>query len=209
MHHIKTVIRRDPWEVEPRLKELCLTMSGLLRIRDVARLARANVTSNHTNNAAGTYSYQDGTWCLRDEFVGKVWKKETPGGVQAIVNQDATARIAFANVDKCCDESHDPVPISNKGTGAEQLCEGNLFEYLPTFTKEQANIGPKLFYVMVDPEGRIELSRPTIVKRTFGPCVERNFISNGEGDDLGGRVQDVPEDDSAVNLIPTITRKVA
>jgi len=63
--YVQTVIRRDPWEVEPRLQYLGLTSSGLRRIRDVAQLARAkNCTEDHAANAPGTHAYQDGVWCL-------------------------------------------------------------------------------------------------------------------------------------------------
>ena len=209
MQFTETVIRQDPWDVEPRLKELGLTASGLCRVRDVAQMARSNMTANHANNAPGTYAYQDGTWCLRDEFIGELWKKETPGGVQAIVNYLAKARIAFANVDRACDVNHNPVSISSKGSGAERLCETNLFERLPTFTREQAGSGFQLFYCMVDADGRVELSRPTIVGRAFGPCVERNFIALGGDDDTGTRISITPLDDTAVDLTPIITRKAA
>lgn len=209
MHLIQTVIRRDPWEVEPRLKEIGLTSTGLRRVRDVACAARANATNFHAANAPGTFAYQDGVWCLRDEFVGEIWKMERPGGVEAIVSLKSAVRIAFANVDRCCDTNHHPLPISDKGAGAEALCECNLFESLPSFTREQSSLGIPLFYCMIDPEGRLELSRPTIVAKTFGPCIERNFISTGPEDDDGVRVFADPSDDSAVEIMPTITRKAA
>jgi hypothetical protein len=206
----QTIIRRDSWEVEPRLKELDLTSSGIRRVRDVALAARNHVTGFHAANAAGTLAYQDGVWCLRDEFVGDVWKMDRPGGIEAISNLSIRARIAFANVDRCCDDSHSPTPISEKGSAAEQLCEGNLFGTLPTYAKQQTSLGIPLFYCMVDPEGRVELSRPTIEGKTFGPCVERNYISNGPDDDDDGRKKSIdPLDQSAVELTPTITRKAA
>jgi len=209
MHFIQTVIRRDPWEVEPRLKEIGLTSAGLRRVRDVTCAARANVTDFHAANAAGTFAYQDGVWCLRDEFVDEVWKMERPGGVEAIVSLQSQVRVAFANVDRCCDENHHPLPISDKGSGAESLCERNLFESLPSFAKEQSSLGIPLFYCMIDPDGRVELSRPTIEGKTFGPCVERNFISNGPGDDDGAKQSADQFDDGAVEITPTITRKAA
>jgi len=210
MRFIETVIRRDAWEVEPRLAQIGVTSSGFRRVRDVACAARANVTNFHAANAPGTLAYQDGVWCLRDEFVGEDWLMERPGGVEAIVSLKSQVRIAFANVDRCCDENHHPLPISEKGSGAETLCEGNLFDGLPTFAREQTSLGIPLFYCMIDPDGRVELSRPTIVGRTFGPCVERNFISNGPGDDDDGSKLFVdPLDDDAVQITPTITRKAA
>lgn len=209
MGYTEIVVRREPWEVQPRLAELQLKSAGLMRVRDVAMTARANVTDNHAANAGGTLAYQDGVWCLRDEFVGEVWHKERPGGVEAIFNVDAKVRVAFANVDRCCDINHDPKPISEKGAGAEQLCKANLFGILPTFAKQQSAIGIPLFYCMVDPDGRIELSRPTISGNSFGPCVERNFISFGGDEDGGSKLMVDPRDEGPVEIAPTITRKAA
>lgn len=209
MKRIETIVRRDPWEVEPRLKEIGLTSTGLRRVRDVALAARNNITDFHAANAGGTFAYQDGVWCLRDEFVNEIWKMERPGGVEAIVSRTSDVRVAFANVDRCCDVGYHPQPISEKGAGAERLCERNLFDHLPTFTRQESALGIPLFYCMVDPDGRVELSRPTIEGKSFGPCVERNFISNGSDDDDGARLSIDPRDDSAIEITPTITRKVA
>ena len=173
MRHMESIVRREPWEVQPRLAELQLRSAGFVRVRNVAMTARTNVTDYHAANASGTFAYQDGVWCMRDEFVGEIWKMERPGGVEAIFNPAVNVRVAFANVDRCCDVNHDPKPISVKGAGAERLCEGNLFGSLPTFTKQQSSIGIPLFYCMVDPDGRVELSRPTITGNSFGRCVER------------------------------------
>lgn len=207
MKHLETIVRRDPWEVEPRLAELRMTSAGLRRVRDVAMTARTNITDYHAANASGTFAYQDGVWCLRDEFVGDVWTMERPGGVEAIFNPAEKIRVAFANVDKCCEINHNPKPISVKGAGAERLCEANLFGVLPTFAKQQSAIGIPLFYCMVDPEGRVELSRPTIEGNSFGPCVERNFISRGGDDDGGNKLVIDPRDEGPVEITPTIIRK--
>ncbi len=208
MHHVQTVIRRDPWEVEPRLKELGLTSSGLRRVRDVALGARNNATAFHPANAAGTFAYQVGVWCLRDEFVTtKGWKTERPGGVEAIVSQNLEIRVAYANVDRCCDAAYDPNAISDKGAGAERLCQANLFSSLPSFAKQQSSNDVLLFYCMVDLKGAVELSRPVIIGKSFGPCVERNFISKGCDEDNGDKLIVNPADTTAVELMPTITRK--
>lgn len=209
MPYQQTVIRLEPWEVQPRLAELQMKAAGLRRVRDVALAARANVTDNHAANASGTFAYQDGVWCLRDEFAGGIWQKERPGGVEAIFNPAVNVRVAFANVDRCCDVNHHPKPISDKGAGAVRLCEANLFGGLPTFTREQSSIGIPLFYCMIDPDGRVELSRPTIVDNSFGPCVERIFISSGGDDDGGTKLSGDSRDEGPVDITPTITRKAA
>ncbi|WP_126719622.1 hypothetical protein [Sphingomonas ginkgonis] len=197
-------LRSDFDDVEERVKSLALTVSGLRRVRDVAMAERANVTLLHAANAAGAFAYQYGVWALREEFIGEDWTLERPGGVEAIVNLSLNVRIAFANVDRCCDQFHSPVPISGKGSGAERLCHANLFENLPVFTREESGLGIRLFYLMVDPAGRAELSRPTIQGGTFGPCVERNFVSFGSEDDdpAPARPEDLP-----VEFKPTVTRR--
>lgn len=206
MAFIQTIIRRDPWDTEPRLMELGLTSQGLRRVRDASQAAKANTTAFHAANAPGTYAYHEGVWCLRDEFSGDEWEVERPGGVEAIVNLKTGVRVAFANVDKCCDINHDPRPRSSKGPEAERLCQGNLFGELPSFTKQETSIGLPIFYCMVDPDGRIELSRPTIVGKSFGPCVERIFISSGNDESV---VQPARSDNDVVEITPTVTRKVS
>lgn len=210
MAYLKRIIRRDPWDVEPILKKMNMTAVGICRVRDVALTERANATAFHPVNAPGTFAYHHGVCALRTEFVGKHWKVECPGGVEAIIAIDLTVRVAFANVDLCCDECHDPLPFSGKGSGVERLCQGNLFgDALPTYTKQHASNSIPLYYLMVDPEGRVELSRPTIEGKSFGPCVERNFISNSCDDYNGAKRIIDPNSDSPVDLTPTITRKVA
>lgn len=207
--YLRRIVRRDPWEVEPVVQRLHMTVLGLRRVRDVAMAERSNATAFHPVNAPGTFAYHHGVWALRNEFVGQHWKPECPGGVEAIVSVDLSVRVAFANVDLCCVEEHDPISISGKGAGVERLCQANLFaEGLPLYVKEQAANQVLLYYVMVDPDGRVELSRPTIQGKAFGPCVERNFISNGKDDDDGGKRVVDPLSDSPVDVSPTVTRKV-
>jgi hypothetical protein len=57
----------------------------LLRVRSVALAAAADATPFHPANAAGTLSYQHGTFSLRDEHVGEnEWVLSRPSGVEAI-----------------------------------------------------------------------------------------------------------------------------
>ena len=208
MQYAQTIIRRDPWDVGPRLAELGLHARGIRRVRSVAVGARANATAFHAANAPGTFAYHAGLWCLRDEFVDGSWIADRPGGVEVIFDPERKLRVAFANVDRCCDDLHSPLPVSAKGAGVERLCQANLFSDLPTYANISILSGTPLFYCMVDLEGRVELSRPTFKDRSFGPCVERNFIALG-GDDGDDGEALKPVDVSPVVLTPTITRKAA
>src|SRR5690349_11094394 len=130
MNMVEAVVRREPWEVAARLAELQLTLDGLLRVRSIAIAASADATPFHPANAPGTFAYQHGTFALRKEFVGKVWRLERPDGVEAIVNEALKVRVVFANVDIACDDDIKPKPRSRKGSGAERVCMGNLFPWL-------------------------------------------------------------------------------
>src|SRR5580704_14295658 len=167
MSMVETVVRREPWEVAERLAQLQLgTIEQLLRVRPVAISASADATSFHPANAAGTFAYQHGTFALRKEFVGKVWRLERPDGVEAIVNEALKVRVVFANVDIACDDELKPKPRSRKGAGAERVCMGNLFGSLPEYAPQQP-AGWATFYLMVDQYGAAELTRPVVERSTF------------------------------------------
>src|SRR5688572_4155962 len=97
MSFAETIVRRDPWDVAARLAELQLgSVERLLRVRSVALSASADATPFHPANAAGTLAYQHGTFALRDEFVGEIWRLARPDGVEAIVNDALKIRVVFA-----------------------------------------------------------------------------------------------------------------
>src|SRR5690349_14016306 len=123
----ETLVRREDWEVQSRLKELELGLENLLNVRATAIAAAADATSFHPANAAGTFSYQHGTFALRNEHVKKdsAWEVDRPNGVEAIKNQNVRVKLVFANVDVACNDDHLPKPRSGKGAGAEYLCAQN------------------------------------------------------------------------------------
>jgi hypothetical protein len=89
MPFAETKIRREDWEIGPRLAELRTDKEKLLRVRSVALGAAADATLFHPANAAGTLSYQHGTFSLRNEHVGQnEWVSDRPNGVEAIERCD-------------------------------------------------------------------------------------------------------------------------
>ena len=69
----------------------------------------------------------------------------------------------FCNVDRACDDEHEPKPRSPKGAGAERACVGNLFgKELPKYVPEPEEKDIATFYLMVDENGAAELSRPVV-----------------------------------------------
>ncbi|MCW2310279.1 hypothetical protein [Rhodobium gokarnense] len=202
-------ILREEWEVDPRLAELHTDKEKLLRVRAIAIGAAADATPFHPANAAGTFSYQHGTFALRNEHDGKEgWESDRPNGVEAIKNEGTHARVVFANVDIACSDAHEPKPRSAKGAGAERLCAGNddLFGGLPRFVDDgHASDGWITFYLMVAPNGAAELSRATVEHGQFKRFVERIYLSDGS--DLDAEPVLMDDDVAADQFDPQVVRK--
>jgi hypothetical protein len=200
---IQTTILREPWEIEPRLKKLGLTKSGLLEVRDIAVSESANATAFHAANAAGTYSYHGGTWGLRDRFVGGDWILDRSDGVETIKNEKLKLKVAFSNVDLACNNFHVPKPRTKKGAGAERAIGAGLFGDLPQYAPRQSSEW-RFYYLMVDQDGTAELTSPVVRGGTFVATIERIYLSLGAGDDglkIGDNTTDVAE------FEPQIARK--
>lgn len=200
----RTKVRRDLDDVDQRLATMNLQRSTLLEVRDVALTSAANATLFHPVNAAGTFSYQEGTWALRDRHRSNGWELDRAHGVESIKNAELGIRIIFANVDVACDIEQGPKPRSKKGSGSERACSGNLFDDLPQYAPIQRD-GLATYYLMVDPRGAAELTRPVIEGGTFTAYVERIFLS--DGGDLDVTKLPLDDGDRADNFDPIVARK--
>jgi hypothetical protein len=206
MPWIETRVLKELSDVDRRLNELGLDRVGLLSARDVALNEAANATPNHCANASGTFAYQHGTWALRHQFVGSDWKVDRTDGVEAIVNRELRVRVAFQNVDRACDDENSPIPRSEKGAGAERLCEGNgLFDNLPRYARAPVEKFAT-FYLMVTAAGACELSRPVISNGTFSAFVERVYLSDGSDFSETKRLS-LESNDAITDFDPQIVRK--
>lgn len=206
--HIPTTILQDVDDVEQRIAQLGLSVEGLVRAVGVALAERNNATGLHPSNAAGTFSYHHGVAALRREYLGDDWEIDRRDGIEAIRNDALGIKVSFCNVDEACGQEH-PKPRSEKGAGAERASGPNLFEVagagelLPHAPKPVD--GPALFYLMVDQQGRAELTRPVIARRTFVAAVERIFlIEDVEDEDT---ILPLDTDDIADDFEPQIVRK--
>lgn len=205
MAHAKTIIYRDPWDVDRRLAELGLSRAALLKAVAIALQESRNATPYHCANAAGTFAYHHGTWAIRNEFVGEQWAIDRANGVEAIVNQKLKVRVIFSNIDIACDDDQQPKPRSPKGSGAERVCAGNLFPDLPHYAPQPPD-DFQTFYLMVDEKGASELSRPVVSGRTFSAFIERIYLGGG-GDDLDAVKLPLDDDDVAEDFDPQVVRK--
>jgi hypothetical protein len=203
---VRTNLVKDELDVEQRLQQMRLDRKLLLEVRDLARAAANSTTSFHTANASGTYAYIEGTWALRDRFVGPDWETDRSEGVEAIFNKAMMLRVAFSNVDLAANQFRHPKPRSPKGAGAERICQGNLFgDDLPSYAPVDQG-GIATYYMMVDERGAAELSRPVIQARTFTACIERIFLSDGLDSALDNLVQE--NDDRADDFDPMVIARL-
>jgi hypothetical protein len=193
---------REPWEVNKRLKELGLDLDKLLQVRRIARDAYLRATPDFPANAAGTFSYQYGSWALRDQCVDQDWQLDRCGGVEAIRHDGLGIRVAFCNVDVACHENPTPKPRTDKGAGAERLSQ-QVFPGMPVYSS--APVVELLYYFMLDIEGRAELTLPKIQAGKFVGFVERIYLS--EGDDESIDRLPVGDSDIADGFDPVVARK--
>ncbi|WP_217649104.1 hypothetical protein [Sphingomonas sp. OK281] len=203
---VETIILRESWEVVPRLDELNLDLNRLLHVRSVALGERANATPFHCANAPGTFAYQYGTWALREQFVDEIWRVDRSEGVEGIYNSQRQTRVVFCNVDVSCNDIAHPKPRSDKGSGAERVCQGNLFGSLPVYTQQAAS-SIATYYLMVDETGAVELSRPIIADGTFVACLERIYLSQGGPNDELVTALPLDSDDAIGGFDPQVARK--
>lgn len=206
--HIESALLQDPGDIDRRLTELGLAKEGLVRAVHVSRAERNNATGLHPANAAGTFSYHHGVAAIRREYVGKDWEIDRSDGIEAIRNDALRIKVSFCNVDEACGRDH-PKPRSEKGAGAERASGPTLFEHygagkLKAHAPKPVD-APALFYLMVDQQGRAELTRPVIARRTFVAAVERIFlIEEGEDEDT---ILPLDSDVIADDFEPQILRK--
>ena len=166
-------------------------------------------TSFHAANAEGTFAYHVGTFALRKEHYGETWKIDRENGVESIRNDADRIKVVFANVDIACSDARDPKPRSSKGSGSEKLCAGNdLFGGLPRYveTPEKTATSWTVYYLMVAPNGAVELSCPIVKDDTFKKLVERIYLSDGSDFDTEPRLS-LDDQDIADDFDPQVARK--
>lgn len=202
----QTVVLRGPWEVEPRLIEFGLNKAGLLRARDLAVGAAADVTNFFCANSAGTFSYHYGVFGLRDGFVGKLWLLDRPNGIEVIRNAKTDMLIGFMNVDIACDDVNEPKPRSDRGSGTERACQWNLFGNLPLAAERKDGLW-NFYYLMVAENGAAEISCPIVEDGKIVGYVERIYLSDGSDIEPTRRVSD--DDNTAEQFDPQVIRKLA
>lgn len=179
---VEPIIIDDPDEVANFLEAHHLTREGLLAIRDAAYVQMVDCSPLMAANAPGTLAYHYGVLEMRVQFLGEHWEFSREGGIEAIFNPKLNTKIVFQNVDIACSRVNEPKPRSEKGSGAERECQGNLFAFYGVDAPTKIRIpqtGVAVHFIMVDERGAVELSRPVIEDKKFTGFIERVFVSDG------------------------------
>lgn len=176
--YVETQTFYESEDVDRRLEELRLHREKLVFVARQAHAARLNTSKLSAFSAPGTNAFNTGVFGLRYLFIEDEWRMGRSSNVDYIRHIETQHMVGFTNVDKACDHNRHPKPISQKGAGAERL-SGTwplILEDLPLFAPVPRVDLPVLYYLMLDREGRAELTRPVVSRSTFLGAVERIFL---------------------------------
>ena len=209
MSRLETKIFDDDIDVNRRLAELDMDKQDILDIRDVANsYFTTGLSPFFLLNSAGLLAYHWGTRELRATFLKRGWRIYESGGIGGVRHSDKKIIAIYQNVNKACNLSDLPQPRSRKGPGSENLGMGNLFdgieENIPS-TYSGERIDTAVWYVMVDPDGAVEVTHAIVSDGEFSDFIERIFIHDGR--DLDPLVEDDPSENDAIDQDFKISRK--
>ncbi|SFT76273.1 hypothetical protein SAMN05444141_103212 [Pseudovibrio denitrificans] len=218
MKQFNTAIIENPTDVERRLADFNLTIEQVTTIRDVARAYADDASPLMPLNAPGTLAYIFGVETLREQVLGEGWVIDRTSGIEAVVNHSLGIRIGFQNVDQACDRIFKPLPRSEKGPGAEKMCNLPLFEFhgidvgIPEVPENQQKTSDPhsetiaTYFVMIGEDGSVELSCPIIEKKRYKDFRERIFI-DGPKEQWDMQIEDDtgPVDDFEIVISPKET----
>lgn len=197
----------DTAETDALLNQYELDREKLIAAGHHALAASATASPLHPSNAAGMFSYMDGVRGLRVENLGGNWEVFKKEGVEGIQNKALKIRVLYANVNQACGIDS-PKARSRKGAGSERIAGGNLFDtagiHLP-LTELKLKGDYKTHYLMVDPNGAMELSLPIVKNGQFLTCTERLFLI--AGGDLNNTDQELDDPINEHDLDVIISRK--
>lgn len=178
-------------QAEGRLQELGLDLRALLEVVSKTIAERNRVTDNHPRGSLGFFTYAEGNRFLRDVLVvDGAWLKDESQHLEGIRSADGQFRLLFQNVHRACDIAINPKAISEKKNGSVTVCQTNKAEYdqlqlalnnpNESFLERIIPVnGQQVYYLMMDLDGSVELSKPVITDGKFSNFLERIFIVEG------------------------------
>lgn len=181
MNNILTTLEK---EIDQRLEGLDLNKRQLTEVMRRAITAKFSAVKNHPQNTPGTYAYHEGVRAMRDLIAdGKIWSRKPENGIEYIENREKKIRMVFQNVDYACNASHDPQPISQKGTASRNAVSSNQ---LQLFEPRSNKIKPSVWFLCVSENNgvlNVELSLPSCIDESgnFKSYIERIFVSVNYG----------------------------
>ena len=164
---------------DAHLATLGLERNRLLAVADSALAAGRDLSPFALAMAAGMNMYLVGGESLRGEHVGERWLSHRAGNLEGIISVDGQIIVYFQNAHLCC-QAHLPEPRSKRGPQSELASAVNLFEAqgidLPARSKGAGTKCASVYYLLVDEDGRVELSSMVIEGGVFVAYGERAFL---------------------------------
>ncbi|MCE8021086.1 hypothetical protein HOP51_13350 [Halomonas sp. MCCC 1A11036] len=191
--------------MDNRLVELGLSREGLLLVRTQAMAAGADATLDHPANAAGLLAYIHGVAALRRAFVGDSWSRERVENIEFIRNDNLKVRVGFSNVKLAANDAVQPQARSPKGAGAARVCQFTIDMFGGTSSSVTSIDDFSTYFLMIDPKGAAELSRPTVTRSNYSDYLERIYLSDGS--DFDGVSLLIDDDDIVDDFDPVVARK--
>ncbi|THH34287.1 hypothetical protein E4Z66_18995 [Aliishimia ponticola] len=217
MASIATVILKEQDHIETRLCQLTLERQRLISAGASGMSGRGMAGAMHGKTSAGQYTFHECLAGLRAEYIGvNGWELYYDGGLEGIVNNDLNVIVLVKTADRCCSDSRRP-KTGDFGAKSEKVCEGaSLFDHagvdLPAVvtlpSPKSSNLRTNrfsVFYLLLDPEGRMELSMPVIEDSKIRGFIERIYlVQDSDLDPISVLPEDAPNDD---DLIIDVKRK--
>ena len=199
---VATIFHQSESEVETKLADFRLDRRVLISVGAVALASSRRPSALHPANSRGTFSYHDGVETLRLAHVGRHgWATYAVGGLEGIYNEGTKTIVLFKNMDRCCNEHKKPQAASRLGVNSERICTAPLFDsvgvelpeptyvLLPTAWRLKTS-KYRVYYLMIDPNGNLELGSPVIKHRAIQGYTDRVFLALGDDLDLALALHD-------------------
>lgn len=205
------VVLKEQDSIEMRLGQLTLERQPLISAGASGMAGRGLAGAMHGRTSAGTYAFHETLAGLRIEHVGiNGWESYFDEGLEGIVNNDLSIIVLVKTADRCCADFRLP-RLRNVGSKSEEVCQSaSLFDHagvdLPPVrtlrTPKSSNLRSSrfsVFYLLLDPEGRMELSMPVIEDGKIRDFIERIFlVQDSDLDQVSVLPEDALKDDDLV-----------
>ena len=168
-------------EALQELKQLNLTSEQLTQASLMGVLSRANCTDYNTKGGPGFIQWDNTVKAFREFCCGQYWVKFQENGLEGIISADKKIRILPSSGNAATGNlNQTPSNKNSKGIRTIQLIEksiqGSLFNGYPNQVEDDNVETYILLYYNNNKELRMELSKPSLIKKGKIVAWEKRII---------------------------------